>query len=332
MQDSISRRQIGRTGVYANAMALGCYSMSNSYGGREDTESIEVIQRAVDQGIDLVDTADFYGWGHNERLVAQGLQGRRQQVLLSSKFGFVRAENGALEFCGKPAYVRKACEESLRRLGTDYLDLYFQHRLDPDVPIEETVGAMADLVKEGKVRYLGLCEISENTLRRACAVHPISAVQAEYSLWTRDLEARMLAVFKEFGVTLMAFSPLARGMLSGKLRTLDQLGPDDVRRKYPRFSPENFPRNVALVDGLASIAGEMGCSASQLALGWLLHKNPEMIAICGADTLEFLGENLGALKLRLTESRIEQVAQIFAPGMVSGDRYHAAAMYTLDRS
>jgi len=206
-------------------MALGCYSMSNAYGKRSDAESLQVIQRAVDQGINVIDTADFYGWGHNEELIASALRGRRSGVILSSKFGYVPAENATFGVCGDPAYVRKACEASLRRLGTDYLDLYFQHRLDANVPIEDTVGVTAELVKEGKVRYLGLCEVSENTLRRACSAHPIAAVQAEYSQWTRDLEERMLEVCDELGVTLMAFSPLARGMLSGKVRSLDQFLP-----------------------------------------------------------------------------------------------------------
>jgi len=332
MKDPFFDRQIGTTDAHAKAMALGCYSMSNAYGARADAESVQVIQRAIDEGVRLVDTADFYGWGHNEQLVATALRGRRNEVLLSSKFGYVPGQGGSLGVCGTPAHVRKSCDASLQRLNTDHLDLYFQHRLDPEVPIEETVGAMADLVAAGKVRYLGLCEISENTLRRACAVHPVTAVQAEYSLWTRDLEQRMLAVFDELGISLMAFSPLARGMLTGKLRSLDQLGSDDVRRKYPRFSPENFPGNVALVDRLGPVAQETGCTISQLALAWLLNRNPRIFAICGCDTLGFLAENLGALEIRLSEERIRQIDEMFAPGQVVGDRYHAAMMKTLDRS
>jgi len=312
-------------------MALGCYSMSNAYGTRSDAESAQVIQRAVDQGVTLIDTADYYGWRHNERLVASALEGRRREVLLSSKFGYVRASGGGLGVCGEPAFVKKACEDSLQRLKTDHIDLYFQHRLDANVPIEDTVGAMADLVKEGKVRYLGLCEVSEKTLQRAFSVHPITAVQAEYSLWTRDVEERMLKVYDEFGVTLMAFSPLGRGMLTGRLRSLDQLGPKDVRRGFPRFSPENFPNNLALVDRLGSIAGELGCSTSQLALAWLFNKCANVIAICGCDTLEYLTENLGALNIRLADARIEQIAKMFAPGQVAGDRYNAALMKMLDK-
>ncbi|MCP3476763.1 aldo/keto reductase [Bradyrhizobium sp. CCGUVB1N3] len=312
-------------------MALGCYSMSNSYGTRSDAESVQVIRRAVDQGIILIDTADYYGWGHNEQLVASALQGQRQDVLISSKFGYVRADDRNLGICGDPAYVKKACEASLRRLGMDHIDLYFQHRLDSNVPIEDTVGAMADLVREGKVRYLGLCEISEKTLRRACSVHPIIAVQAEYSLWTRDVEERMLDVYGELGVTLMAFAPLGRGMLTGRLRGLDQLESKDVRRHFPRFSAENFPKNVALVDRLGAIASELGCSTSQLALAWLYNRDARTIAICGCDTLHFLAENLGALKIRLAGEMIAQIGEMFAPGNVSGDRYNAALMKMLDK-
>lgn len=332
MHDAFPTRRIGRSEVRSKPMALGCYSMSNAYGQRSDAESRQVIQRAVDQGITLIDTADFYGWGHNEQLVASALEGRRHEVLLSTKFGYVPGKDAAFGLCSEPAYVKSACEASLRRLGTDHLDLYFQHRLDPNVPIEDTVGAMAELVKDGKVRYLGLCEISEATLRRACAVHPISAVQAEYSLWTRDVEQRMLAVLDELGVTLMAFSPLARGMLTGQVRSLDQLAANDVRRKYPRFSAENFPKNVALVDRLGVMASELNCSVSQLALAWLYSKAPNAIAICGCDTLPFLDENLGALSLHLSGEQVQRISEMFEPGQVSGDRYHAAMMNMLDRS
>lgn len=332
MDSLLPARELGKTGVLVNAMALGCYSMSNAYGARSDAESQQVIQSAVDRGINVIDTADFYGWGHNEELVATALRGRRSEVVLSSKFGYVPADNGSFGVCGTPSYVRKACEASLRRLDTDHLDLYFQHRLDPDVPIEDTMGAMVELVQEGKVRYLGLCEVSEHTLRRACAVHPVTAVQAEYSLWTRDLEERMLKVYDELGVTLMAFSPLARGMLSGKVRSLDQLAVNDVRRKYPRFSAENFPKNVALVDRLGSVAEKVGCSLSQLALAWLFNKNPGMLAICGCDTLQFLDENLVSLRLLLDEETVRQIDDMFAAGQISGDRYHASMMKMLDRS
>jgi aryl-alcohol dehydrogenase-like predicted oxidoreductase len=325
-------RTLGNSGIVSPAMALGCYSMSNSYGTRSDDESLRVIRRALDDGITIIDTADYYGWGHNERLVATALQGRRDEVLISSKFGYVRADDGGLGVCGDPSYVKTACEGSLRNLNTDHIDIYFQHRLDPNVPIEETVGAMADLVREGKVRFIGLCEVSEKTLRRACAVHPVTAVQAEYSLWTRDVEQRMLGVFDELNATLMAFSPLGRGMLTGQLRSLDQLGPQDVRRRFPRFSPENFPKNVALVDRLADLARGLGCTTSQLALAWLYNTCSGVIAICGCDTLEFLAENLGALDIELTDQMANQVGDLFGPGRVSGDRYNAALMKMLDKS
>lgn len=325
-------RRIGSSDAWSQAMALGCYSMSNSYGERTDQESRQVIGRAIDEGVNLIDTADFYGWGHNETLVGSALRGRRGKVLLSSKFGYVPSASASFALCSRPAYVRQACEASLKRLNTDHLDLYFQHRLDPEVPIEDTVGAMAELVQEGKVRYLGLCEVSERTLRRAHAVHPISAVQAEYSLWTRDVEQNLMPVLKELGVTLLAFSPLGRGMLTGQLRGLDQLSLTDVRRKFPRFSPENFSKNVALVDRLKPVAEELGCTTSQLVLAWIYEHSPNVIAICGCDTLPFLNENLSAMRLQLSKAQIETMSNLFAPGQVSGDRYGAALMQFLDRS
>lgn len=325
-------RTLGRSGLTLPALALGCYSMSSAYGQRHDDESLRVIQRAADRGITLFDTADFYGWGHNEALLARALRGRRDQVLLSTKFGYVRAEGAPFALCSTPAYVKAACAASLQRLGTDRIDLYFQHRLDPQVPIEDTVGALADLVRAGTVRHIGLCEVSANTLRRACAVHPVAALQIEYSLWTRDPEAGLLQACDELGVTPMAFSPLARGMLSGALRSLDQLGPTDVRRKYPRFSPDNFSRNLALVDRLGDIAAGLGCTRSQLALAWLHARSPRLVTLCGSDTLAFLDENLGALDLRLPPEVVAQVGELFAPGRVAGDRYYPALMQMLDRS
>lgn len=322
-------RELGRTGIRTLPIALGCYSMSNAYGDRSDAESEAVIRAATERDVTIIDTADFYGFGHNETLVATALQGRRDGVILSSKFGYVRAEQG-LGLRGDAAYVKESCDASLRRLGVDCIDLYFQHRVDPKTPIEETVGAMAELVQAGKIRFIGLCEVSEATLRRACAVHPVTAVQAEYSLWTRDVEARMLSVFEELGVTLMAFSPLARGMLTGQVRSLDQLGPKDVRRSYPRFSPENFPKNVALVDRLGALAERKHCTLAQLALSWLFHADPKVVAICGCDTLQFLDENLGALAVELTADEVSQISSLFEKGQVAGDRYGAALMKMLE--
>ncbi len=324
-------RSLGKTGLQVNALALGCYSMSNAYGQRSDEESIAVIHRAIDQGINLLDTADMYGAGHNERLLGSALKGRRDQIVLSSKFGYVRQPDGSLQVTGDPKHIRNACDETLQRLGVDCLDLYFQHRVDPVIPIEETVGAMSELVQQGKVRYIGLCEASDSNLKRAHAVHPISAMQVEYSLWTRNPEQGLLSTCDDLGVTLMAFSPLARGMLTGKLRRLDQIGEGDVRRKYPRFSEENFFRNVALVDQMGDIAKSLNCTYSQIAIAWLLHKAPKLIAVCGCDTLDFLTENLGALAVHLTEEQVTLISDMFAPGKVFGDRYHPEMMRLLDR-
>lgn len=324
-------RQLGKTGMSVLPIALGCYSMSSAYGKREDAESVQVIKLALDEGVRFIDTADFYGWGHNEGLVGAALKGRRTDAVLSTKFGYVR-EGDAYRVTGDPTYVASACEESLRRLGTDYVDLYFQHRLDPGVPIEDTVGAMSRLVESGKVRALGLCEVSPETLRRAHAVHPITCVQAEYSLWTRDVESGLAEACDELGVTLVPFSPLGRGMLTGKLRSLDDLAPDDVRRKYPRFSPENFAWNVSLVDQLADFAKKKNCSLAQLALAWLFYVNRRLVAVCGADTLSFLRENLGALDVSLGADDIAEISRLFSPERVAGDRYDARAMKLLRAS
>ncbi|AYC35011.1 aldo/keto reductase [Pseudomonas cavernae] len=311
-------------------MSLGCFSMSNAYGRRDDSESLRVIHRALDEGINLLDTADYYGWGHNEELIAKAIAGRRAGVLLSSKFGYVPKANLPFGLDSRPEYVKQACEASLFRLNTDCIDLYFQHRLDPQVPIEETVGAMAELVQEGKVRRLGLCEVSEQTLRKAHAVHPISAVQVEYSLWTREIE-QQLGFYDELGVSVMAFSPLARGMLSGQLRSLEQMEASDVRRFSPRFYPENFPKNLALVDQLGEIAKRFDCTSAQLALAWLFRQHPNVIAICGSDTLPFLDDNLGALAVELDDATSEVISALFQPGKVHGDRYHPLLQQMLDK-
>lgn len=324
-------RFLGQSTLTSAPIALGCYAMSSAYGKRDDDESLAVIRQALDQGINVIDTADFYGWGHNEQLVAKALHERRADAIVSTKFGYVLSD-GVFTVCGTPEYVRQACDASLQRLGIEQIDLYFQHRVDPDVPIEETVGAMAELVSAGKVKALGLCEVSPRTLRRACATHPIAAIQCEYSLWTKDVEAELLAACDALDVTLMAFSPLGRGMLTGQIRSLDDLAPDDVRRKYPRFSEENFGWNLALVDRLADIATAKGCTPAQLSLAWLIRKNPRVVAICGADTQPFLDENLGALTVALTEPEIAAVGDLFSPEQVAGDRYNAAIMAMLDRT
>lgn len=332
MVNAVSRkRPLGRSSLTSAPIALGCYSMSNAYGHRDDSESLTVIRRALDNGINFIDTADFYGWGHNEQLIAAALSGRRNEAIVSTKFGYVRTGDG-FSVCGKPEYVRQACDASLRRLGVDQIDIYFQHRVDPEVPIEETVGAMSELLSAGKVKALGLCEVSPRTLRRACSSHPITAIQCEYSLWTRDVEAELLQECELLGVSLMAFSPLGRGMLTGRIRSLDDLAADDVRRKYPRFSAENFAWNLALVDKLGGLARQKDCTLAQLSLAWLIRKNPNAVALCGADTLPFLDENLGALAVSLSADDIDAVGHLFSPEQVAGDRYNAAVMAMLDRT
>ncbi|MDH4580742.1 aldo/keto reductase [Pseudomonas sp. BN415] len=311
-------------------MSLGCFSMSNAYGQRDDNESLRVIHKALDEGINMLDTADYYGWGHNEELIAKAIAGRRNNVLLSTKFGYVPKDNLPFGLDSRPEHVKRACEESLKRLGTDCIDLLFQHRLDPQVPIEETVGSMAELVSEGKVRFLGLCEVSEKTLRRAHGVHPITAMQVEYSLWTREVEEQRM-LFDVLGVSVMAFSPLARGMLTGQLRSLEQLEASDVRRYSPRFYPENFPKNLALVDQLGEIAKGFNCSSAQLALAWLFRQNPRVITICGSDTLPFLEDNLGALAVELDDATNLVISELFQPGKVHGDRYHPLLQQMLDK-
>lgn len=325
------RRRLGKSPLASPPVALGCYSMSSSYGHRNDQESLDVIRRAIDLGVNLIDTADFYGWGHNEGLVAEALRGRRNEVIVSTKFGYVKSNVG-FTVCGRPDYVRQACDASLKRLGIERIDLLFQHRVDPNVPIEETVGAMADLIREGKVSQLGLCEVSPRTLKRACDTFPIAAVQCEYSLWTRDAELELLAECRRLGVTPLAFSPLGRGMLTGRIRSLDDLAPDDVRRRYPRFSKENFSRNLSLVDRLATMASAKDCTLAQLSLAWLVQKNRDVVALCGCDTLPFLEENLGALDVELSDTEIDSVGAMFAADQVAGDRYDAAVMAMLDRS
>ncbi len=324
-------RRLGQSNLASAPIALGCYSMSSAYGKRDDSESLAVIQKALGRCLNFIDTADFYGWGHNEQLVAKALKGRRDEAIVSTKFGYVQTDSG-FGVCGTPEYVRQACDASLKRLKIDQIDIYFQHRVDPNVPIEETVGAMAELVHAGKVKALGLCEVSPRTLRRACGTYPIAAIQCEYSLWTKNVEAELLKECDALQVTLMAFSPLGRGMLTGHIRSLDDLAQDDVRRKYPRFSAENFAWNLALVDQLAAIATAKGCTLAQLSLAWLIRKNPRVVAICGADTLPFLDENLGALAVDLTESEVATVGDLFSPEKVAGDRYNAAVMAMLDRT
>ena len=306
--------------------------MSEFYGTRDDAESTATLHAALDVGINFLDTADAYGPHTNEQLIGKAIRDRRSEVVLATKFGFLRTpeEPAKKGFCGRRDYVKAACDASLRRLGIETIDLYYQHRVDPETPIEETVGAMAELVHEGKVRHLGLCEAAPETIRRAAAVHPIAAVQTEYSLWTRDVESDgVLATCRELGIGLVAYSPLGRGMLAGKIRALEDLTADDYRRNNPRFQGDAFTRNLQLVDQVTRIAAEKGCTPAQLALAWVLAQGPDIVPIPGTKHRERLAENASAPKVILTPDDLALLGRAFAPEAVSGDRYPASGMATV---
>jgi len=325
-------RPLGRTGLSVGAVGLGCMGMSDFYGPAEDGRSIAVIHRALDLGMNLLDTADMYGIGANEELVGRALADRRDRAVLATKFGNVRGPDGAmLGVNGRPEYVRRACEESLRRLRVETIDLYYQHRVDPATPIEDTVGAMAELVQAGKVRHLGLSEAAPATIRRAHAVHPIAALQSEYSLWTRDPDAELLALCAELGISFVAYSPLGRGFLTGEIRRLDDLAPDDWRRRNPRFQGENFDRNLELVDAIEQFARERGVSAAQLALAWVLARGPGIIPIPGTRRIERLEENAAAAEIRLTPAELARLDAIAPPGVAAGARYPEAGLRAVGR-
>ena len=320
----MQQRHLGSNGPLVSALGLGCMGMSEFYGEGDDTESIRTIHRALELGITFLDTADVYGIGKNEELVGKAIAGRRDEVFLATKFGIVRDPNDptARGINGKPDYVRSACEASLRRLKVDHIDLYYQHRVDSNTPIEETIGAMAELVQAGKVRYLGLSEASAENIGRAAKTHKITALQNEWSLWSRDLETNgQLDAARENGIGIVAYSPLGRGFLTGAIKSPDDFGPDDFRRNNPRFEGENFQKNLDLARHVQELAKKKGCTPSQLALAWLLHRGEDVVPIPGTKRVKYLEDNAGALNVQLSEDEMREIDRIFPPNAAAGERY-----------
>jgi aryl-alcohol dehydrogenase-like predicted oxidoreductase len=332
MEFVMQERTLGRQGLTVSALGLGCMGMSDFYAGRDDAESTATLERALDLGITFFDTSDMYGPHKNEELVGRFLRGRRERVVLATKFGIMRgADGGWLGVNGRPEYVRQACDASLKRLGVDHIDLYYQHRVDPNVPIEDTIGAMADLVREGKVRYLGMSEAAPATIRRAHAAHPISALQTEYSLWTRDVEDAILPTLRELGIGFVPYSPLGRGFLTGRFRSIDDLPADDVRRSHPRFQGDNFEKNLRLVDRIHDLAREKGCTPTQLALAWVIAQGDDMVPIPGTKRRTYLEENVGAMRVRLSADDLRRIGEAAPKGATAGERYPAHTMGSVNR-